>query len=158
MYPYLISLTSCACQFLHACPAYSQSAHCNQCERFFLFHFRSAWLICQCLTQWRVNTYSTQPCQHCLWPSGKIINHPKSQPAFVPSPLSHSTFLHSSYFAHSSVFGKHHLSLTLSFRCLATHSPSQPLPFAHTRTHTCTRTVHFHKTVSHIPRPWHHSP
>lgn len=55
----------------------------------------------------------------------KIINHPKSPPAFLTSPLSHSTFR--SRFSHSSVFFQHHFSLTLSFGRLVTHSHSPPL-------------------------------
>ncbi len=167
MCPYSISPTSCACQVLHACPAYSQSAHCNQCERFFnfffFFYFKRARLFCQCLTQWRVDTYSTQPCQRCLWPSGKIINHPKSPPAFLPSPLSHSTFLHRSRFSSLiRLWQTPSFFLALSSRCLVTHSPSPPRSLSDTRmhagTHKLTNTVHFHKTPSHIPLPWHDSP
>lgn len=94
-------------------------------------------------TVMRQYEYSAQPCERCLWPSGKIINHPKSpSAAFVP-PLSHSTFLYHLGFSHSFVFGKHHLSLTLSFCCLATLSPS--LPFLHTHAHKYT---HIHSRLS----------
>lgn len=98
-------------------------------------------------TVMRQYEYSAQPCERCLWPSGKIINHPKSPSAAFMPPLSHSTFLYHLGFSHSFVFGKHHLSLTLSFCCLATLSPSLPFFFfsTHMHTNTHTYTADFHK-------------
>lgn len=91
-------------------------------------------------TVMRQYEYSAQPCERCLWPSGKIINHPKSPSAAFMPPLSHSTFLYHLGFSHSFVFGKHHLSLTLSFCCLATLSPCLPFFFS---PHTCAQ-IHTH--------------
>lgn len=101
-------------------------------------------------TVMRQYEYSAQPCERCLWPSGKIINHPKSLSAAFMPPLSHSTFLYHLGFSHSFVFGKHHLSLTLSFCCLATLSPSLPFFFS---PHTCTQ-IHTH-TLPTFTRPNH---
>lgn len=114
---------------------------------FFLFHIKR--LTFQRLTQWRAHMKSTQPCQHCLWPFGKIINHPKS-PLGLPA---------NSYIPL-------HFSIAPVFLAYPTPSFSHfvfspPLP-----SFTCTqrlsdpiaRTVRFHKTASHIPLPWHHSP
>lgn len=159
----IFNFTDLLCVSVVAClPGPNQLAAINL-KDFFLFHCKRAWLICQCLTQSRVNTYSTQPCQHCLWPSGEIINQPKSLPSFLLSPLSHHTFLRRFSFSHSSIFSKHHLSLTLSFCCLATHSPfSFPtLSCRHTQRHTKDthiHAVHFDETTSYIPLPRHHSP
>lgn len=102
IYINIFHFTDFLCVSVFAC--LSQSALCNQWEIKFFFHCKRAWLI----WQWRVDTYSTRPCQRCLWPSGKIINHPKSPPAFLASPLSNSTVLHRSCFSRSSVFFKHH--------------------------------------------------
>lgn len=154
MHPYLISLTSWVCQVLRACPASSQSSYCNQCERFLFFlccHFKRAWHICQCWTQWRVNTYSTQPHQHCLWPSGKIISHPKS--ATLPPISSISLCISPSLRLFSLICLRQKTSLAhfvSSSHSLDTHM--------HTKTHRTTYTERFRITASHIPLTWHHSP
>ena len=134
-YPYLISQASCACQVLHACD--SQSARCNQCKRFFFlfFHFKGARLICQCLTQWRVVTYSTQPCQRCLWPSGKIINHHKSPPAFLLWLAPHFPPLFFTLLCHWQTPLFSHFAFFTVW-----HRPSPPLFLSDTHTHTHTHT------------------
>lgn len=158
----IFNFTDLLCVSVIAClPSPNQLATINL-KDFFLFHCKRARLICQSLTQSRVNTYSTQPCQHCLWPSGEIINQPKSLPAFLLSPLSHSTFLHRFSFSHSSIFEK---TPTFSHFVFLLFGNAQPLPISHsladtrmhTKTHMYTLFI-FHKVTSHIPLPQRHSP
>lgn len=144
MYPDLISLTSCVCPSLHTCPALSQSAYCNQYERFFfLLILRGhGWFV----SAWHSDTSIRTPPNHAITVCdllAKSLNTPSHHQTFLSSPPSHSTSLHRFHFSHS-----HHFSLTLSSCCLAMHG-SCPVSFFFYHTHTCTQR-HSHAYILYI--------
>lgn len=139
-------------------PASSKSPGCNQCKRFFLFHFTNAWLIRQCLTQWCVNTNT--PPSHvnavCDLLAKSLTTPSHRRPPSCLLCLTLHFSITSDFLTHSSLANTIFLSLCLF---VVWQRSAPPCPSStHMRTNTHTYTPDFHKTESHIPLSWRHSP
>lgn len=134
--------------------ALSSSNHRNQFNRFFFpFVLRGhGWFVSAWHTDASI-THSTQPCQHCLWPSGRFISHTSHYwPSSCVSGASSLSLLRHLFLT---FFYKQFCSPTLSFCHLEYFYPT----LYHAQHDAQENFPHFtNATAITHSSPWHNSP